>query len=149
MTISGSNAIPQVIADADAFIALVNSTDALHEQAVAISQKLLTLNVQVLFPATAIAEAMTGLKRKLENPTIVQQALELVKHGELLVFPVDTSVIQRAVTLFDPRTSKQHTFFDAVVAAVAQMMRAEAIFSFDGWYKAQGFRMAGELIATT
>ncbi len=45
----------------------------------------------------------------------------------------------------DFKKSKHNTLFDAVVAATAKKYQADAIFSFDKFYKKQGFKLASEL----
>lgn len=37
--------------------------------------------------------------------------------------------------------SKKNTFFDAIVAATAENLGTDAIFSFDDWYPKLGFRL--------
>jgi hypothetical protein len=39
------------------------------------------------------------------------------------------------------RRSKKHTMFDATVAATAKKIGTETLFSFDGWYRRQGFTL--------
>lgn len=41
--------------------------------------------------------------------------------------------------------SKHATLFDGIVAAVAEKYQADAIFSFDKFYKRKGFKLASEL----
>ncbi len=36
--------------------------------------------------------------------------------------------------------------FDAVVAACAEKLEADVIFSFDDWYQKLGFKLAEELV---
>jgi len=43
------------------------------------------------------------------------------------------------------KKGKHHTLFDAVVAAVADKYQADAIFSFDKFYKSKGFKLASDL----
>jgi hypothetical protein len=48
---------------------------------------------------------------------------------------VDHEILGEAADLFNPLASKKNTLFDAVVAAIAKRLNADAIFSFDGWYR--------------
>ena len=57
-----------VVSDADALIALAHKEDANHDKAVTISTKLLARGVTIIFPNTAILEAITSLKRALNLP---------------------------------------------------------------------------------
>ena len=62
--------------------------------------------------------------------------------------PAPTGSIDRAPlddTYFNPDTSKKNTLFDCTVAAVAEEYKADAIFSFDKFYKSKGFKLASEL----
>ena len=56
-----------VVVDADAIVAQASSGDDLHASAVKIAKKLTQLNVQVLYPVTAIAEAITHMQRVLNS----------------------------------------------------------------------------------
>ena len=56
---------------------------------------------------------------------------------------VNEGIMQLAVGLFNPKSSKKNTFFDAIVAATAKSLNADTIFSFDGWYKKIGFNLSG------
>ena len=49
----------------------------------------------------------------------------------------------------DLKRSKHHTLFDAIVAAVAKKYYADAIFSFDKFYKSKGFKLVSELLVVS
>ena len=55
-----------------------------------------------------------------------------------IVQAVDHAVLTEAADLFHPNGSKKNTPFDAVVAAIAKRFNADAIFSFDEWYRKWG-----------
>jgi hypothetical protein len=63
-----------------------------------------------------------------------------------LFIPVDDVVITTAIGLYNPEGSKYNTFFDAIVAAVAKLTKADAIFSFDEWYNKQGFKITDDIL---
>ena len=54
------------------------------------------------------------------------------------IFP--TTAICEAIT------AKKNTLFDAVVAAIAKRLNADAIFSFDEWYRKIGLTLTDDLI---
>jgi predicted nucleic acid-binding protein len=65
----------------------------------------------------------------------------------MLITPVTHETLTAALAYFQPATnSTHHTLFDAVVAATAKQYQADAIFSFDGWYKTLGFKLVGALV---
>jgi predicted nucleic acid-binding protein len=137
-----------IIGDTDGLIGFINPKDPHNQQATAIISFLVQHNALLSFPTTAIAETITTLQRKYANPALAQEVIEQYKANNLNLLPIDESVIQLATTLFRPFGSKQNTFFDAIVAAVAKQQQADAIFSFDEWYPKQGFTLASELQAT-
>lgn len=134
-----------VIGDADALIALAIEKDSLYLRANAISRKLDEDNIQVIFPNTAISEAITTLLRKHSNPELAGYLAQQYKKNIFKVEYVDEEIMQLAVDLFNPKSSKKNTFFDAIVASVAKSLKADAIFSFDNWYKKVGFLLASDL----
>ena len=60
---------------------------------------------------------------------------------------VDYAILTEAADLFHPNGSKKNTLFDAVVAAIAKRFNADAIFSFDEWYRKMGLTLTDDLIA--
>ncbi len=51
---------------------------------------------------------------------------------------VDYAILTEAGDLFKLNGSKENTLFDAVIAAIAKRFNADAIFSFDEWYRKWG-----------
>lgn len=134
-----------VIGDADILIALAIEKDSLHLRATAISRKLDDSNIQVIFPNTAISEAITTLLRKHSNPELAGYLAQQYKKNIFKVEYVDESIMRLAVDFFNPKSSRKNTFFDAIVASVAKSLDTDTIFSFDGWYKKIGFLLASDL----
>ena len=58
---------------------------------------------------------------------------------------VDEYAMLLAVNIFNPVSSKQNTFFDAIVAATAKKLNTDTIFSFNAWYRKLGFKLAADL----
>jgi len=137
-----------VIADADALIALANPDDIHYNTVRAISEYLDARAIAILFPVTAVFEAVTTLQRKLTKPELAQVISEKVKTGELPIRLIEEKTLLEAINLFNPHGSKQNTLYDALVAALAKHLQADAILSFDQWYKKQGFVLASDLLQT-
>lgn len=136
---------PKVIVDADAIIAQVNSDDKHHQAAIKISQSLNKMNAQVIYPSTVIAESNAYMQRVL-NSTAGAYGTAVVFTGPgVQVAEVSGETLKHALKYFSPTTSKKNTLFDCIVAAVAEDNNADAIFSFDGFYKRNGFKLASEL----
>ena len=135
-----------VIVDADALIALSSTSDANHKKAKRTLHFLSTSHAAALFPTTAICEAVTVLRGRLNRPDDASSIINKLQNGDLPIQAVDQETILTAATLFNPLASKKNTLFDAVVAALAKQLHADAIFSFDGWYTKLGLSLASDLI---
>jgi predicted nucleic acid-binding protein len=137
-----------VIVDADALIALSSVSDANHEKAKRILRFLSTSHAAALFPTTAICEAVTVLRGRLNKPDDASSIIKKLQSGDFPVQAVDQETLLTAATLYKPLASKKNTLFDAVVAALAKQVHTDAIFSFDGWYRKIGLRLTDDLLAT-
>lgn len=135
-----------VVSDADALIALAHEDDVNHDRAITISAKLLEKGVNVIFPNTAILEAITALKRALNLPEKSALVNKQYQQGVFVVEYVNESIQMLSSEYYEKAVSKQNTAFDAVVAAAAKRLDSDAIFSFDVWYKKQGFKLTSDLL---
>lgn len=135
-----------VVVDADVLIALVNKDDSLAEKTIEMLQKLYDKGVKLVYPATTIVEAVTAIQRKLSNPGLASELARMIRDSQLDILQVDQTILELAETLFKPYGSKQNTLFDAVVAATAKNIKADAIFGFDSWYEKVGLKLVVNLI---
>lgn len=130
-----------VVGDADSLIALAYKDDVHHKKARQISDQLLAGGYQIIYPNTAILEAITTLKRALnlsEKAILVNRQYQ---EGAFNVVYVDENIQITASHIFNQANSKKNTIFDAVVAATAKELDADGIFSFDLWYPKLGFKL--------
>ena len=144
----GKNKEPLIIVDADAIIALSNRDDTNYEKARTILASLTALHASTLFPTTALCEAVTVLKGRLNKPDEAYTIIEKLHNDRFPLQEVTGGTLKNAATLLTPGTSKKNTLFDAVVATLAHHLEADAIFSFDAWYEKQGFPLASSLLPT-
>lgn len=136
---------PVVVVDADAIVAQASPGDNLHASAVKTAKKLIQLNALVLYPATAIAEATTHIQRVLNSGATAYGTAVAFTDPNINVVEINQKTIRNAIQFFSPTTSKKNTLYDCIVAAVAEENQADAIFSFDHFYKKQGFKLAAEI----
>ncbi len=141
----GKNKQPLIIVDADALISFINEEDANHLKAKKLMQYLADMQASLLYPSTAICEAVTVLRTKLNRPADAGRVMTKLQNGDFPLQAVDQEIINHAASLFDPQASKKNTLFDAVVAAIAKRLDADAIFSFDEWYKKIGIPLVSAL----
>ncbi len=139
------NRQPVVIVDADGIIAQTDPEDPHHKKAQEISQNLVNMSAQVLYPVTAIAEANAHTQRVLNSTASAYGTAVFFGSQEAEVVEVSKQTLHNALKYFSPTTSKKNTLFDCIVASVAEEYKADAIFSFDKFYKSKGFTLASEL----
>src|SRR5215216_1055132 len=111
-----------IVVDSDALIALVNVDDALAGDAMRIVEQVRNMKATLVYPATTIAETVTTFQRKLKRPDLARALVASVKAHQFIIEPIDGDMLAQAAQLYDPQGSKQDTFFDAIVAAVAQKL---------------------------
>lgn len=134
-----------VVGDTDGLIAILHEDDLHHKQAVATVSKLLAHEAQTVFPLTTITETITTLIRKLKQPDLAARVVERITSGALTIENTDTEMLNVALKVFDPKSSKKNTIFDAMVVACAKKLNTNVIFSTDDWYAKLGFTLAVNL----
>lgn len=135
-----------VVGDADSLIALAYKDDTNHEKARQIAENLLLRGYQIIYPNTAILEAVTSLKRALNLPDKAHLIVKQYIAGAFIIEYIDEDLQIEAGRLFDEKAlSKKNTIFDAIVATTTKKLGADAIFSFDSWYAKLGFKLAQNL----
>jgi predicted nucleic acid-binding protein len=135
-----------IIVDSDAFIAIFDKNDALFQDAFSLLNKIDAAGATLLYPSTMIAEATTTFQRKLTNQAAVTHIINRIKAREFIVEQVNQATIDEATKVFQPTGSKQNTFFDAIVAAIAKKHTARAVFSFDTWYEKVGLELVSTIM---
>ncbi len=134
-----------IIGDADSLVALADKQDANHKKARKISELLLSEGFQVIYPNTAILEAITALSRAKNLPDKAKLINKQYLQGAFTLEYINLEIQTDAAEIFETKSqSKKNTIFDAIVAATAQRLEADLIFSFDDWYTKLGFKLAGE-----
>lgn len=136
------------IADADIIISLYFTDDVNHQKVSDLIAKAVGSFYIIKYPNTAILEAITTLKRSLNKPEIAIMVNKNFLNGEFNIVYVDESIQKLASEIFAKEKSKKNTIFDCLVLATAKTIRAAGIFSFDSWYKRQGFKMVADLFET-
>lgn len=135
----------KVVGDADAIVAQASPQDLKHNEAVKIARRLINSQANVIYPITAVVEAVTHIQRALSSGATAYGTAQLMSDPATQVVEVDKQTLINALKYFSPTTSKKNTLFDCIVAAVAEEHKADAIFSFDKFYKRKGFKLAGGL----
>lgn len=140
------NKFPTVIVDADALVAQAHPDDSNHQKALSIALHLKTVNARMVYPATAVCEAVTVLQHKLDSSATAYGSAVIFTDPSLQIVEINQATMSRAINNhFSPSTSKKNTLFDCIVLDAAEQYEADAIFSFDHFYKSKGYKLASEL----
>lgn len=135
-----------VVVDSDVLIALSLENDLQHQKARTISTTIKKLGINIIFPVTVFPETITFLKRAVNQSQRAHVLNQRLQGGEFTIEYIDNQILKLATEYFSKAVSKQNTFFDAIVAATAKKLEADAIFSFDKWYQKLGFKLAQDLV---
>lgn len=146
MSESSSSSNKLAVGDADGLISLALPLHPNHDQAVAGTTAFAKQGIEVIFPSTVFPEAITSLKRAANQPKKAHLLAKQFAAGAFNVVYVDQDIMNRACEIFDNAKSKHNTFFDAIVAATADNLGANYIFSFDGWYPKLGHPLFTEFL---
>lgn len=137
---------PIVVVDADAIIAQAHPQDSNHVKALRIAKDLRDANAQMIYPAMAICEAVTVLQHKLSSTATTYGTAVIFTDPHLQIEEVNQKTITRSINnYFKQDTGKKNTLFDCLVLDTADRHQADAIFSFDHFYKTKGFKLAQDL----
>lgn len=145
--IYGTNSSLLIIGDADILIAFTNIEDVHYEKVHKLFSELYKKDpdATIVFPTTALSEAVTVLCRRLNNPRAAESILNQFNRGLISLIEVDEAVVIKAQEYFSIDGSKKDTFFDAIVCAITYQHDADAIFSFDKGYTKKGFTLLSDL----
>ena len=134
-----------IVVDSDGLIGISHEDDTHYHRCRELINWLSQRNAELIYPATTIAESISILQIRLNSPKTADKILEFVTSGVFDIEPVDRTTLITASSFLEASRSKHATLFDAIVAAIAQKYQADAIFSFDKFYKSKGFKLAPEL----
>jgi len=135
----------RIIVDSDGLIGMSHESDEHYKISIKILEMLLKENAELIYPSTTIAETTAVLQIRLKDKRTANKIIEYASSGVLHIEPVDQKTLESASKFLDLRRSNHSTLFDGIVAAVAEKYDADAIFSFDKFYKKRGFKLASDL----
>lgn len=128
--------------DTSAFLALANTRDALHRQAVAVSQSLARENAQLLTTDAVLTELANGLS-KVGQRQLAQRTIKMVYQSVPLrvaeVVHIDAELWQRGWQLYCARPDKEWGLTDCLSFVVMQENEVVEAFTADHHFEQAGF----------
>ena len=136
------------VIDTDAWLAIINPSDALHPKAKAVLKALYEQNAHLLLLPTTLSEFATVATDKIgleRTKDIVKVLIDAETH---VLLEIDDALTAKAVEVFFEQTSKKESLFDCFVMAASRKYKADCIFSFDNGYTKtkNGFKLAADLL---
>ncbi len=131
------------IVDTDAIFALSNRTDALHNRAKCVLERVGNPTI-ILSPTTIVEFSLTASKKfGLE---LAKQVTQNITNGSMRIETVNEYDVQTATRLFYQQRTKEESLCDCFVMALAKKVQADCIFSFDQGYTKNGFVLTEDFI---
>jgi len=136
-----------IIFDSSDLTALMNETDAFHNQALRISEVIADRALwRVLLPREIFAETVTALSKRVSREAgakAAQAILERQSAGDFVFIEADAFVYKMAIELL--RTAKGSrgapSFFDCLVMGFATHHQTPYVFGFDAAFAKNGYRL--------
>ena len=128
--------------DTAAFLALANTRDALHTQAVIVSRSLASEKARLLTTDAVLTELANGLS-KVDQRQLAQRTITMVQQSALLnvaeVIHVTPELWQRGWQLYCSRLDKAWGLTDCLSFTVMQEQDVHEAFTADHHFEQAGF----------
>lgn len=138
--------IADILVDADALVALVKTNDLNHQKALNISKSLQRKGCAWYVSPFTIGEVVTVVSHKIDQIT-ARNVLKELRKQNLNQLDLKDEYSHLADDWFAKQNKKGTSYFDCYNMALLERYKKQlnAIFSFDGVYKRNGFKMADEI----
>ena len=130
----------EIFIDTSFFIALLNSSDADHKQAIALQKWLSKNNVRKISSEYVLLELGDGLSR-LRFRHLAGQLFKLVYSDQSFeIVPSSSRLFSKALTLFNQRSDKEWGLTDCSSFVIMQEMNLAHALTADRHFQQAGFR---------
>lgn len=144
MSTSGTNKI--MIGDRDGLIALISEKDANHKVTFTIVKRSYENDIEIVYPAAIVAEAIVALIRKYKDQKRANIIIDQTLKEPIRINDTTHLTLKKAATFYNPHKTAKDTYFDTIVAATAIEYKTNLIFPFDKFYKKINFTLAKEFL---
>ena len=130
-----------VFVDTAAWLALLNKSDALHEKAKRIRNKLVRERGQFLLTDYIVVEIANALSRVPFRQTAVQIISLIQSSANTMVVRIDKEIFTEAWRLYSGRLDKEWSFTDCTSFIVMGQMGLTDAFTSDHHFEQAGFNI--------
>lgn len=134
-----------ILIDADALVALAKVDDSNHKLAIDLNKKFEQTNAIFYISPFTIPEVSTVLSYKVNHQSAID-FLEAARKSEFVELEFSAQIRSLSDKWFMKQTKKGIAYFDCVNMALLEYYKLDGIFSFDGIYKKNDFKIVGEII---
>lgn len=131
--------MPTVLVDTAAWIALVNTRDALHSRALQTMAELRSRKVALLTTEFVLLEVANSLCTAAWRVKAVKLIDGFRSLPDLRIIPADTILLAEGWDLYRGRPDKEWSLTDCVSIVVMQKERVEQAFTSDHHFQQAGF----------
>jgi len=137
------NSPSTIFVDSDIFVAMIKKTDANHQKARLLYNKLEKLNVSFATSNYVFAESITVISRLINHNTAIE-FINNMRSADCIysISQVTPEIEEMAIEIFKKQTSKNVSFVDCTNMALMKHCHFDFIFSFDEIYKKNGYKFA-------
>ncbi len=137
-----------IFIDSDAFVALFRHDDTNHKKAVTLFDQLKNQSTTFITSNYVFSESITVISQKVGHGIAVAYINTMISEdAQFLIKRADEFIEEEALEIFKAQTSKNTSFVDCTNMAFLKKLHADAIFSFDGIYRKNGFMLLEDLVA--
>ena len=131
----------KVFVDTNVFVAIRDTKDSTHNQAIKLAQKLDKLRVRLFTSSDVMGETLTVLSKKLGKAVCNDWYRDFQKSSLNEIF-IDKYLHQETREFFKRVKSKNISFIDCSSVVAMKRHKIKTIFSFDQDFKKLGVQLA-------
>lgn len=131
-----------IFIDSDAFIGLVKEDDAHYSQTQRIFSRLYEEKYEYITSNYVFSEVITVLSLRVGHEAAVS-FINTIKdtQSQYQVVWINEEIEEKTIEIYKKQTSKNVSFVDCTNMALMELHNIPLIFSFDGIYRKNGYKM--------
>jgi len=136
---NGISRVPKVFGDTASWIALLNSHDSLHTQALEVRRSLRQRNVRVVTTDFVLLEVADGLCQPPLRKAVIGVIEELRREPTIDIVPLSEQLMEKGWQLYQQRPDKEWGLTDCISFVVMQEQGITEAFTSDHHFTQAGF----------
>ena len=137
--------ISKLFVDTNIFVSLNDETDATHEKALVLKEKIRGITDKLYTSSDIIGETLTVLSKKLGKEKVNEFYNNFSKLGIKEIF-IDQAIHNETRKFFAKVKSKNISFIDCSSVIAMKRNKIKYIFSFDEDFRSMGVKLLGDAV---